>query len=205
MWHDIEQNTDEWLDLRAGKITGSSIGKIMANYGKSFGGPAKKLAVSIAREQATGKRSLIEQYSNKHMERGHEQEPIARRIYEDQYFTEVTNGGFFDCGYTGCSPDGLILNEGVIEIKSVVDHIHYANIVRGSFDPTYKWQLAFNLKNSNREWIDFVSFCADFPEKTKLYVHRTYKGEFNDLFEMMNKRIDEFLKLINEAKLIIEG
>ena len=72
MWIDCQQNTDEWLDMRAGKVTGSAIGKIMANYGKSFGEPAKKLAVDIAVERITGKRITTNDYKNSHMERGHE-------------------------------------------------------------------------------------------------------------------------------------
>ena len=55
MHHNIDQNTDDWLDLRAGHLTGSNIAKVMANYGKAFGDPAKKLAVDIALEQITGK------------------------------------------------------------------------------------------------------------------------------------------------------
>lgn len=204
-FHNIEQNTDEWLDLRMGKVTGSGVKTIMANYGKAFGEPAKKLAVTIAREQVTGKRSLIESYSNAHMERGHEQEPFARALYEDETFSTVNNGGFFDCGELGCSPDGLVNNDGVIEIKSVIDHVHYATIKRGGFDPTYKWQIYFNLMTTQRDWIDFVSYCADFPDETKLYTYRTYKDECGEYFDMINSRVREFFKLVNEAKLIITG
>lgn len=205
MFHDIEQNTDEWLDLRMGKLTGSNISKVMANYGKAFGEPAKKLAVTIAREQVTGKRSLAESYSNAHMERGHEQEPIARMLYEDQYFIDVANGGFFDGGNTGCSPDGLVIPGGAIEIKSVLDHVHYANIKRGGVDPSYKWQVIFNLKETLSDWIDFVSYCADFPEQTQLYVHRVNKEDCKEEFNMMDDRINQFFKLVDDAKKTIKG
>lgn len=204
-WHDIEQNTDEWLDLKTGKLSGSSMSKVMANYGKPFGDPAKKLAVTIAREQVTGKRSLADSFSNAHMERGHEQEPLARALYEEETFTEVTNGGFFDCDHLGCSPDGLVYQDGLIEIKSVIDHVHYSNIKRGGVDPAYKWQIYFNLMTTEREWIDFVSYCADFPDQTKLYTHRVYKDECKEQFEMINDRVKEFFKLVDEAKLIIRG
>jgi len=104
MWHDIPQNTPEWLQMRVGKIGGSSIGKIMACYGKAFGDPAHDLAVKVAIEQITGK-SQESGYTNEHMERGHEQEPIARMMYEEHYFVDVTNGGFFENGDIGVSPD----------------------------------------------------------------------------------------------------
>jgi len=204
-WHDIEQNTDDWLDLRIAKLTGTGSKVIMANYGKAFGDPAKKLAISIAREQVTGLRSVADSYSNAHMERGHEQEPIARRLYEELYYVDVTNGGFYETGALGCSPDGLVLDDGMIEIKSVIDHVHYATIKRGGFDPVYKWQIYFNLMVSERDWIDYVSYCADFPEKTQLYVFRVYRNDCQEQFEMLNLRMQEFFTLVDEAKVIING
>lgn len=200
IFHDINQNTDEWLDLRIGKITGSSCSKMMANYGKAFGEPAKKAAVTIAIEQLTGKRSANESYSNSQMQRGHDQEPIARMCYENEYFTDIDNGGFFDCGNFGCSPDGLVGEDGLIEVKSVLSNIHYATIKRGGIDPAYKWQIYFNLLKTGREWIDFVSYCADFPEATRLYVHRINRSECDEQFEMIEERSKQFFKLVNEIK-----
>jgi len=204
-FHDIEQNTDEWLDMRVGKVTGSAVKVLMANYGKAFGEPAKKKAVSIARELITGKRSLADNFSNDHTERGHAQEPIARGLYELQTFNDVTNGGFFDCGALACSPDGLVDSDGVIEIKSVIDHVHYATIKRGGIDPAYKWQVYFNLMTTERDWIDFISYCADFPEETQLYIHRVWRKDSGEFFSMINTRLIEFFNLVEEAKLIIRG
>lgn len=205
IFHDVEQNSDQWLDLRIGKLTGSGCGKIMANYGKAFGDPAKKLAVTVAIEQLTGKRSYNDSYSNDHMARGHEQEPLARALYEEQYFVDVSNGGFFEFGNCGCSPDGLVNNDGLIEIKSVIDHVHYSNIRRGGIDPSYKWQIYFNLLKTGREWIDFVSYCADFPEATRLYVHRVNREDCSEQFAMIEEREKQFFELVEEAKIIIAG
>lgn len=204
-WIDVEQNTDEWMDLRIAKIGGSSIGKVMANYGKAFGEPAKKLAVTVARELITGKRSEAESYSNAHMERGHAQEPAARAAYEELTFLDVTNGGFYDNGLTGCSPDGLVGDNGMIEIKSVIDTTHFATMQRNSFDPSYKWQLYFNLKESGRDWIDFVSYCADFPEKTKLFTHKIHASLAEEQFTQIDLRLLEFEALILDYKKIIKG
>jgi len=85
---DIDQNTDEWLELRGGKLTSSKLGVIMASYGKAFGEPAKKYAVNIAIEQITGF-AISSNFSNEHMQRGHDQEPIARMMYEDDTFCDV--------------------------------------------------------------------------------------------------------------------
>jgi len=198
-FNDVEQNTDEWFAMRAGKLTSSKMGLVMANFGKAFGEPAKKYAVTIALEQITGI-PASGGYSNEHMERGHEQEPIARMLYERENFCTVDNGGFFESDWIGCSPDGLVHDNGVIEIKSVVPSVHFASIKRQSFDPAYKWQLIANLKFPDRDYIDFISFCADFPEEKKLFVTRLNKDNFLDEFKMIDSRLAEFKKLISETK-----
>lgn len=197
-FHDIEQNTDEWLALRAGKITSSALSKIMANDGAAFGKPAKDYAVSICLERMTGQ-PISGGFSNAHTERGHEQEPLARLAYEEQTFSEVRNGGFFELGDIGCSPDGLVYDDGLIEIKSVVPSVHYANLTRQSYDPAYKWQLYGNLKFTGRDWIDFISFCADFPEDKQLYVCRLYREDLAEQFERLDARIEQFRKLIDKT------
>lgn len=194
-WHDVEQNSEEWENLRLGKITSSSFNIIMANYGKAFGEPAKKYALKLALERIKNCKSEYN-YSNAHMERGHEQEPIARMLYEDLYFTEVTNGGFFDCGFYGDSPDGLVDNDGVIEIKSVIDTTHYANIKRGSIDPSYKWQVIGHLDCTGREWCDFISYCADFPETSQLIAYRIYRKDVIEEIKMLSERRKLFNDLI---------
>ena len=144
-FHNVEQNSDEWFLLRSGKVTASSLNKVMANYGKAFGDPAKKYAVEIAVQQITGIASGGG-YSNDHMERGHMEEPLARMAYEERFFCDIDNGGFFDGGSVGTSPDGLVGDDGLIEIKSAIASIHYARIAKQSFDSTYKWQLVGHLK-----------------------------------------------------------
>ena len=194
MFHNVEQNTDEWFALRAGKVTASSLNKVMANYGKAFGEPAKKYAVDIAVQQLTGSTSGGG-YTNEHMDRGNEEEPLAIMAYEAEYFCEVTNGGFFDCGEYGTSPDGLVGDNGLIEVKSAIPSIHYARIAKQSFDSAYKWQLVGHLKFAEREWVDFISYCSTFPEDKKLYVHRSYRDDFKQEFEMMDSRLASFAEL----------
>lgn len=204
MWHDIEQGSDEWFDLRAGKVTGSSIGKIMANFGKAFGDPAKKLASVIAVEQITGKCSQESVYSNVHMERGNKEEPIARALYEQEFFTPVESGGFYDNGMTGCSPDGRPKG-GLIEIKSQIVSVHYDCIRKGGFAPAYKWQYFFNLRESGRDWLDFVSYCSDFPVGKRLYVYRILPENLQKEMDMMKSRLEQFWTLVEKIKKDING
>lgn len=199
-FYDVEQDLDgEWGQLRAGRLTSSKLGCVMANYGKAFGDPAKKYAVNIAVEQITGI-PTPSSFSNDHMLRGHEQEPIARALYEERTFSTVTNGGFFGSDFVGCSPDGLVLKPGVVEIKSVISSTHFATIKRGGFDPAYRWQCIGNLKFTGRDWIDFVSYCADFPDDKQLYVYRGHKEDFPEQFAMIDDRISQFKELVKATK-----
>ncbi len=216
MWVDIEQNTDEWLQLRAGKVGGSSIGSVMAFHNavyktgprkgepKDLGESAHKLAAKIAIEQITGK-PILSTFSNAHMDRGHEQEPIARVLYEDRFFCDVTNGGFYDNGRTSVSPDGLVYDDGMLEIKSVISSVQLETIKRGGIDPKYKWQCNFELKESGRDWLDYVSFCADFPEGKRLYVHRIHRKEAELNFMAIDRQLKRFWSLVDENKKLIEA
>lgn len=196
-FHDVQQNTDEWQALRCGKVTASNFGTFMANDGKAFGDPAKRYALQIALEIKTGKKPEIS-FTNEHTERGHEQEPVARMLYEQQFFIDVGNGGFFDCGEYGDSPDGLVNKDGVIEIKSVTAPVHYATLMRKDFDPAYKWQLVGHLDCTGRDWVDFISYCSEFPESKQLITHRVYRDQVADELERLRARRESFIALVRE-------
>lgn len=196
-WYDVLQGTEEWQQLRCGKATASNFGTIMANDGKAFGDPAKRYALQIAIERIRGVKSEVG-FTNDHTERGHEQEPIARAMYKDENFLTVTNGGFFDCGLYAASPDGLVNDDGVIEIKSVIAPVHYATLKRGSFDPVYTWQLAGHLDCTNRSWVDFISYCSEFPEDKQLLVCRSYRIDLMDKIERLRARREQFLIMVDD-------
>lgn len=198
-FYDVEQNQDEWYQLRAGKLTMSNLGKVMANYGKAFGEPAKKLAVNIAIEQITNK-PISSNYSSDAMNEGHIREPIARAMYEAETFTTVKNGGFFCNDFIGGSPDGLV-NSGSVEIKSsITSYAHYERIRKQAIDSVYRWQCIGTLKYLELEWLDFVSYCEDFPEGKRLFIHRIKPDMFENEFNQIDKRVSQFMYLIAKAK-----
>lgn len=196
IFHDVQQNSEAWDALRLGKVTASQAGTFMANYGKPFGEPAKRYALQIALERITGKKAE-HSFTNEHMERGHEQEPIARMLYEDEHFATVLNGGFFDCGDYGDSPDGRVGEDGLTEFKSVIASTHYETLRRGSYDPAYKWQLVSHIDCTKRDWVDFCSYCADFPEGGQLIVYRMHRADITEELKMLQERRAEFLELVN--------
>ena len=196
-WHDVEQNSEDWFDLRLGRATASNFSLIMANEGKAFGEPAKRYALELALQRLTGRRQ--QSYSNPHMERGHLLEPAARERYEQLTGDWVTNGGFFDCGTHGDSPDGLIATDGALEIKSVIAPVHYETICREAPDPAYKWQITGHLLCSGRQWVDFASYCPDFPDSSNLIVYRVERADQTDMLDRLSARLVDFEELVQRT------
>lgn len=198
IWLDIEQNTPEWEAARAGKLTASHFGEVMANAPKAFGEPAKRLAVKIAFERLNGvpmSEHYGESWQNAEMQRGHIEEPEARRLYEAEQLTRVSNGGFFCDDFIGCSPDGLVGQNGLVEIKSVLPHVHAANKKRGSFDPAYKWQIIGNLACTGREWLDFVSYCSFAPQPHQILIYRVWREQQETAIKQLVARQQRFREL----------
>lgn len=231
-WHDVEQNTDEWLALKLGQPGSSDASTFMAGYnggqpksqvrqraqliGKSskgdrpkrvqaFGDPAKARALELALEIVNSHRSLNESYSSLQMKRGHAQEPQAIALYEQQHFCTVTNGGYYDCGDWGDSPDGHVDGDGLVEVKSVIASVHDANMRRGKPDPAYKWQLLTHLDASGREWVDFVSYCEDYPEWDQLCVYRVLAKDVQEELAQLRERRRQFIELIKAKVAEING
>lgn len=213
-WHNIEQNTEEWLDLRVGKITSSGVAKIMANLGKGFGDPAKRYAIQLARERVTGMRSKSGRIYTSDMQRGDDMEPVARSAYEEYYMhahrdlISAREGGFFEMGNLGDSPDAIIGSppkriDGVLEIKCPSDEQHY-DCISGKFKfgypPMYRWQIYHHLNVTRAKWCDFVSYNPDFG-KAELYVYRIWPN--SEVMDTMNDRIAEFEELVSEREQVI--
>ncbi|MFD1693776.1 hypothetical protein ACFSHR_26620 [Azotobacter chroococcum] len=87
----------------------------------------------------------------------------------------------------------------MIEIKSVTAAVHFATLKRGSFDPAYRWQLIGHLDCTSRQWVDFVSYCSEFPEAGQLIVHRLHRSDFAEEIERLRARRDKFLALVNKT------
>lgn len=196
MWTDIQQNTEEWLNLRVGLMTSSNFKTIMAHEGKDFGKPALRYAGEIAYEIITGKKYEKDDYTNEHMERGNELEDEARKAYEYESFNDVTNGGFFSHGWYGDSPDGLIGDDGCLEIKVVVENVQRKNIKRGTVDPAYKWQVVGHLLASGKEYCDFFTYCPDIEGSDRNFLCRFDKDI--ELEQRLFYRINEFKQVIKQ-------
>lgn len=199
MIHQIEQNTEEWFDLRRGKITSSNFSKIMANNGKAFGKPALDYAMRVAIESKTNVN--IETFQNEWMEKGLEQEQDAREAYQMTMFTDVLPGGFCESGRFGSSTDGLV-DKGLIEIKCVKYNTHFERLIKGGFDSAYQWQIRGQMWIYDRPWCDFVSYCPDFPHNKQLYIFRVERDKAIEA--SMIDRLTEFVDVVDNYTNILE-
>lgn len=177
----FDQGSADWFNCRAGIPTASMFATVMA---KGEGKTRSKYMRELAGEIITGE--CAESYSNVHMERGKEQEDDARRLYAFLTDSEPELVGFIRNGKKGASPDSLVGENGGLEIKSAIPHIHIDRLERNRLPPEHKAQVQGNLWIAEREWWDFVSYSPKLPMLTV----RVYRDE--DFIKEMSAEIDRF-------------
>lgn len=171
--------------------------------GKAFGKPAIDYARKKALEIVTGEIDDTASFRNNYMERGNELEPLAIQLYEEEKFYAVDNGGFYEKGIYGDSPDGNIGSNGCLEVKCVIPNVHWERIEKGGIDGAYKWQVCGHLMVSGRDWCDFVSYCPEFAKGKQLYIHRVYRDE--EMINKLKERLLEFEQLIKSKVEILQN
>ncbi len=178
---DCEQNSEAWLLARCGIPTASCFSKVLA---KGEGKVRKSYMLELAGEIITGKPN--DGYSNDHMKRGHEMEPDARGQYafERRVMPQVV--GFVRNGAKGCSPDSLVGNDGVLEIKTKIPALHLECLMRDGFPPEHRAQCQGHLWVTEREWLDLAVYWPGLP----LVVHRATRDE--EYIRTLAAEIDRF-------------
>jgi hypothetical protein len=170
---DMPQGSDAWTLARLGRATASEFSSVLA---KGQGKTRTAYLRRIVCERLTGK--PMETYATgswaKNLERGTEQEPAARAAYEAQTGNLVQQVGFIahDSLMVGCSPDGLIDEDGGCEIKSVIPTVQIDTIMDGGYPSAHKAQIQGSLWITGRKWWDFASYSPDMPPHLQLYVFR---------------------------------
>jgi len=165
--HDVEQRSEAWYRLRAGKPTASEFSKIVT----STGDPSKSAsgyAITLAVELFAGK-PLDAWEGNNWTERGREMEDEAIRLYEFANDTAVEKIGFVtnDMETMGCSPDGFVGDKGLVEIKALKAENHAKTIIyyqkNGKCPPDYIQQTQGQLMICGRQWADLVFYHPELP------------------------------------------
>lgn len=168
---DLEQGSEEWLEVRRGIITASTVGRLVTTrtLKPASNDTSRGLTEQLIAERITGETEPT--YMNDDMMRGVLHEPIARDTYAMVYDAPVEQIGFMirdDWGFPiGASPDGLIGNDGGLEIKCPRAKAHIRTILNDEVPAQYMAQVQTSLLVSGRDWWDFVSFRAGLPMWTK--------------------------------------
>lgn len=197
-FNDAAQGSEAWLLARKGRITGSKF-KVARERLKSGALTSKAIlyAEDVARERLGGKAASV--FVNKAMQFGTEQEPFARAAYETTTGNIVQEVGFAasDCGMYGLSPDGLIGDDGVLEVKTMVgsDNLFTA-VVDGDLSE-YMDQVNGYLLFLNRQWVDVVLWTPDLEDTgLGLVIHRIHRDE--KALAELRADLDKFAALVRE-------
>jgi len=173
------QNDAGWMQERAGKFTASRSSDLMAKTKSGPSASRSNLLVLLAVERLNGQ--CVETYRNAAMDRGIELEAEARDAYSFDRGVAVDECGFIphptlpNCG---ASPDGLVGDDGLLEVKCPASMQKHADALRtGAHAQEYKWQLQHQLMTTGRAWVDAVSFDPRFPEGLQLAVKRVMRDE----------------------------
>lgn len=173
--HDVEQGSPEWLNLRCGLLTASTIGKLLTPTGKlADNDTARGLMQTLIAERISGHVEYV--HPSFDMQRGTLDEPYAREMYAEHY-APVEEVGFATLdvnGHTlGASPDGLVGGDGGLEIKSRVPKVQLRTFLENRVPPANLAQVHGCMFVFDRDWWDYVSYSGGWP----LFVKRVYRDE----------------------------
>ena len=161
-----EQGTQEWMDARCGVATASRFGEICTPAKGEFAAGARTYAAELIAERLMGGPDPWKtDYQSRDMQRGSFSEDEARRYYELERNCDVQRVGFclHDGGQWGCSPDGLIGDDGGLELKCPAPKTHITWLVDGAVPREHLPQVHGGLIVTGREWWDFMSYCPGLP------------------------------------------
>lgn len=193
------QRTPEWFEKRAGKFTGSRFADLMAVTKSGPSASRRNLLATLAVERLTGQ--CVETYSNAAMERGVALEEEARQVYEARIGDLCVEVDFIahpTLPNVGISPDGLVGDDGLVEIKVPMSMAkHLDALLSGAHAVEYRWQLVGQMWVTGRKWVDAVSYDPRYPEGLRLAITRLeYAPEDGERLEDACKAADTEVEAI---------
>ena len=188
--HNFEQRTDEWYAIRRGKMSASNAETIIAN-GKGL----ETYIYNLMAEYYSSAEK--ENYINADIQRGIDLEPEARLEFEFYTDLDVQEVGFVEYNdFIGVSPDGLVGNDGLIEIKCPNDSIYFKLLLSNNIKPEYIAQMQMQMYVTDRQYCYFVSYNPNFEKS--LYIKKINRDE--EMIEKLKKGLERGTQLIKEIK-----
>ena len=206
VYHNVDQNTDAWQALRLGRVTASSFVKWLTQKLRlSDSQTAESYMLDVVGEIISGRN--VEIPTTKAMQWGHDTEPIAREVYEHITGHDVADGGFVSYGERfGCSPDGLIGDDGGLEIKcpfTIREHLRV--VLERKLPPAHRLQVLSSLWMTGREWWDYCSYHPAVPNVnaamfvTRVEMSDSERDAMQQAAESFAARIDRTLQRLEVA------
>ena len=207
--HNVEQGSQEWFEARCGNFTASRIKDILAKTKSGYSTSRKNMIVKLALERMTGH---VEQntYTSPAMQRGTDLEAEARDCYSFEFgYINIKEVGMVthpDFNYITCSPDGLVDNDGLVEIKCPsAMHKHVSYLQENSHAVEYKTQLQHQLMVTKKEWVDIVSYDPRFPvglqlARLRVFPDIEYQKYMLEEIQCANTEVEKLLLELEQKK-----
>jgi len=201
---DCLQGSDEWKQARCGRVTASRLGDVLARIKTGEAAARRDYKTEIVVERLTGQ-PYDKGFINAEMIWGTENEPLARSAYEMATDCLVDQFGFVvhaEIEQAGASPDGLVGEDGVLEIKAPKSATHLQYLMDGKVPSKYEPQLSWALACTGRKWADFVSFDPRLPEHLRLFIVRFPRDDKRILeitaeVNVFLREVDEIIERLN--------
>lgn len=188
----MEQKSDEWYSARVGKVTASRVADVVAKTKSGYSASRDNYMAQLVCERLTNKPA--ESYSNAAMQWGTETEPLARAAYEAKMDVLVDEVGFIDhptIVMSGASPDGLVGEDGLIEIKCPNTSTHIDTLLSQTVPKKYADQIFWQMACTGRQWCDFVSYDPRLPADLQLFIKRIPRDD--QYIKLLEAEVIEFL------------
>jgi putative phage-type endonuclease len=193
----MEQGSQEWLQARCGSLGASQLNEALATTKGGWGASRETLKNRIIAERLTG--VPAETFKNAAMEWGTAQEDNARKAYEAHTGTFVDEMGIAYhpvLKHTHASPDGLVGEDGLIEIKCPNTTTHIETLRSQKAPTKYIKQMQWQMRCVDRQWCDFVSYDPRLPEHLQLFVTRVERDDA--MIAEIEKQVADFLTEIEK-------
>ena len=194
--HEMEQGSEAWFAVKLGHVSASKAKIAMGGKGKT----RDRLKYGLIEE--IRKQERRDSFKTPAMSNGIELEPLGREYYSDIMGVEVKQVGFVELNeYVGVSPDGLIGEDGLLELKCPITPTHISYIDKDILPIEYKEQVYMQLWVTGRKWCDIVSFDPTWEDKMlwRLRVERDEK-EIAKVEVKINEFVTEMTDLIDKMK-----
>ena len=193
----MDQGTEEWFTIRIGKVTASRVADVIAKTKTGYSASRDNYMAQLVCERLTGQKG--ESFTNAAMQHGVETEAYARAAYEALQDVLVDEVGFVPhptIEMAGASPDGLVGEDGLIEIKCPNTATHIDTLLSQTVPGKYNTQMQFQMACTGRKWCDFVSFDNRLPEELQLFVTRVPRDEV--FIRLIESEIVQFIAELDD-------